>query len=103
MVDDRETKLRYRADHILCVEVTYEKAGQPKTLGWLSALDGDEAADALTKKAKKILQKVVGGELESDRFNEGCAVRHAAPRTAHARHRARCGKSRYFDRAARCV
>jgi len=45
--------------------VSKSNAGQRKTLGWFSALDGDEAADALTKKAKKILQKAGGGELES--------------------------------------
>ncbi|MDP9127674.1 MAG: glycine--tRNA ligase [Pseudomonadota bacterium] len=63
MVDCRETKLRYRADHILCAEIAYEKAGQIKSLGWLSALDGDEAEAALAKKAKKIIQKAGGGTL----------------------------------------
>jgi glycyl-tRNA synthetase len=30
---------------------------------WLSALEGDEAADAIAKKAKKIVQKMGGGEV----------------------------------------
>lgn len=63
MVDCRETKLRYRADHIICLEVFFEKAGQVKSLGWLSTLEGDEAEAALTKKAKKLVQKSGGGEL----------------------------------------
>jgi glycyl-tRNA synthetase len=63
MVDCRETKLRYRADHILCIEVYYEKAGTKKLLGLLSALDGEEPEEALTKKAKKMIQKAGGGEL----------------------------------------
>ncbi|HEU0118780.1 MAG TPA: glycine--tRNA ligase, partial [Alphaproteobacteria bacterium] len=47
MVDDRETKLRYRADHVMCIEVFYEKAGQQKSLGLLSVQDGDDAAEIL--------------------------------------------------------
>jgi glycyl-tRNA synthetase len=63
MVDCRESKIRYRADHIICIDLYYEKAGQQKSLGMLSALDGDEAATALAKKAKKLIQKAGGGEL----------------------------------------
>jgi len=63
MVDCRETKLRYRADHILCLEVSYQKAGAIKSLGLLSALEGDEASAALVKKAKKLIAKAGGGEL----------------------------------------
>jgi glycyl-tRNA synthetase len=66
MVDCRETKLRYRADHIICVDVLYEKNGATKQLaGWLSALEGDEAETAITKKAKKLIQKAGGGEMLS--------------------------------------
>jgi len=64
MVDCRETKLRYRADHILCVEVFYEKGGQQKSLGWLSVQSGEDAEETLGKKAKKLLQKAGGGELK---------------------------------------
>ena len=63
MVDCRETKLRYRADHVLCLVVKFEKAGQVKSLGFLSALEGDEFEAAIAKKAKKMVQKAGGGEL----------------------------------------
>jgi len=64
MVDCKETKLRYRADHITCIEVLYEKNGQKKALGgFLSALEGDEAEATIKKKAKKLIQKSGGGEL----------------------------------------
>ena len=63
MVDCRETKLRYRADHVLCIDVTYEKAGQQKSLGILSVQSGDDAGDLLAKKAKKMVQKAGGGDL----------------------------------------
>jgi len=64
MVDCRETKLRYRADHIICLEIKFQKAGEIKILPFLlSALDGDEADAVLTKKAKKCIQKLGGGEL----------------------------------------
>ena len=63
MVDCRETKLRYRADHIVCLEVAFEKAGQKKSLGMLSALEGDEAEAAIAKKAKKLMQKAGGGDV----------------------------------------
>jgi len=56
MVDCRETKLRYRADHIQVHEVTYEKDGQKKAV-LLSVMEGDDAEDNLAKKAKKIVQK----------------------------------------------
>ena len=63
MVDCRESKLRYRADHIACIEVFFEKAGQRKSLGILSALEGDETADLIARKAKKMVQKAGGGEV----------------------------------------
>ncbi len=64
MVDCHETKLRYRADHITCIEVFYEKNGQKKALpGWLSALEGDEAEANIKKKAKKLVQKSGGGDI----------------------------------------
>ncbi|MDD2325677.1 MAG: glycine--tRNA ligase [Alphaproteobacteria bacterium] len=63
MVDCRETQSRYRADHIQCIEVFYEKAGETKSLGLLSAMEGDEFEAALAKKAKRLIQKAGGGEL----------------------------------------
>lgn len=63
MVDCRASKLRYRADHILCLEVFYEQKGETKSLGMMSVLEGSEAASTLEKKAKKFIQKSGGGEL----------------------------------------
>jgi glycyl-tRNA synthetase len=63
MVDDRETKLRYRADHIRAVKVQLKKKDGSLATFWLSALEGDEAADVIAKKAKKIAQKSGGGEV----------------------------------------
>ncbi len=63
MVDCRETKLRYRADHVICLEVSFSKNREVKSLGLLSTLEGDEAEAALVKKAKKMVQKAGGGEL----------------------------------------
>lgn len=63
MVDCRESKGRYRADHVLCLEIFYEKAGQQKSLGILSVLSDEGAADILARKAKKLIQKAGGGEI----------------------------------------
>ncbi|MGE4351438.1 MAG: glycine--tRNA ligase [Bdellovibrionales bacterium] len=63
MVDCRATKLRYRADHIMVVNAAYEKGGEMKSLGLISALEGDECEAQLLKKAKKLVQKLGGGEL----------------------------------------
>jgi glycyl-tRNA synthetase len=63
MVDCRETKNRYRADHVLCSEIIAMQQGKQQSLGWLAVLDGDEAVSIWTKKAEKILKKKGGGEL----------------------------------------
>jgi len=64
MVDCRETKLRYRADHIVVVPVNLKtKKQEGLTTVLLSALDGDEAEEAIAKKAKKLIQKMGGGEV----------------------------------------
>jgi len=64
MVDCRETKLRYRADHVICIQISYKKSDSIRTHDYfLSALEGDEAEAALTKKAKKLIQKLGGGDL----------------------------------------
>jgi glycyl-tRNA synthetase len=59
MVDCRETKQRYRADHIVCVPFWLEKDGQPVILvdNFLSALEGDDAKEKIEIKAKKIGRK----------------------------------------------
>lgn len=63
MVDCRETKSRYRADHLLCGEVTILQHGKQQSLGWLAVLDGDEAVAVWTKKAEKMLKRKGGGDL----------------------------------------
>src|SRR6516164_3146738 len=64
MVDCKETKLRYRADHILVKDMHYTtKTAQVKDLGFLAFVDGDEGREAVIKKATKLIQKAGGGEL----------------------------------------
>ncbi len=63
MVDCRASKLRYRADHVLCQEIFAEKAGQRKSLGILAVQSGDDAADILSKRAQKLVRKQGGGDL----------------------------------------
>ena len=44
MVDDRETKQRYRADHLVCALATVRrKGGDVQEIGWLAVLSGDDA------------------------------------------------------------
>lgn len=63
MVDCRETKNRYRADHLLCGEIVALKQGQPMSLGWLTVLDGDDALAVWRKRAEKLLKKQGSSEL----------------------------------------
>lgn len=62
MVDCRETKNRYRADHLLCGEIVIVRKGEQLALGWL-AVHGDDPLAAWQKKAEKILKQKGGGEL----------------------------------------
>ena len=72
MVDCRETKQRYRADHIIVVKVLFKKKDNATTYTMqLSALDGDEASEVITRKAKKLIQKSGGGELLPINIGEG--------------------------------
>lgn len=57
MVDCRETKNRYRADHLLCGEVVIQKEGNAQSLTWLSVLSGDDALSNWMKRAEKIAKK----------------------------------------------
>lgn len=68
MVDCRETKARYRADHLLCSEVVIIKQNEKKTIGWLAVLDGDEKETNWLKKAEKFVKKQGGGELQAPNF-----------------------------------
>lgn len=63
MVDCRETKNRYRADHLLCAEILYVQKGTTSSLGWLAVLEGDNAESIWRKKAEKLLKKQGNAEL----------------------------------------
>ncbi len=63
MVDCRETKNRYRADHLLCGEIIAMQKGQQLSLSWLAVLEEEDSLVAWTKKAEKLLKKMGGGEL----------------------------------------
>lgn len=68
MVDCKESKSRYRADHLLCSEVIAMQQGGVQSLGLLSVLDGDEAAAIWSKKAEKMVKRKGGGELSPPEF-----------------------------------
>lgn len=63
MSDCRETKNRYRADHIVCIEMFVERGGNTISLGVLSTLDGEDAGDKITAKASKMAKKTGGGKV----------------------------------------
>lgn len=63
MVDCRETKNRYRADHLLVGEILAMQKGQNISLGLLAVLEGDDSVSIWTKRAEKFLKKKGGGEL----------------------------------------
>lgn len=63
MVDCRETKNRYRADHLLCGEVLVMQQQQKRSLGWLSVIGGDNPEETWRKRAEKLTKKQGGGEL----------------------------------------
>ena len=82
MVDDRETKLRYRADHIICIELSFEKAGNVESLGWLSALDGDEAEAALAKKRRRRPRKPAAAKSSRSTFSKAIPFTAFHPKNA---------------------
>jgi glycyl-tRNA synthetase len=64
MVDDRETKQRYRADHLLvAIARVTRKNGNTDELGLFAVLSGDDAAQIFVKKVDKIARKTGGGEV----------------------------------------
>jgi glycyl-tRNA synthetase len=64
MVDDRETKQRYRADHLMCaVAKVQRKSGVTDDLGMFAVLSGDDAIDNFVKKVDKVARKTGGGEV----------------------------------------
>lgn len=64
MVDCRETKNRYRADHLLSAELIVLKAGKQTSLGWMAVLSGDDPEAVWRKRAEKFVKKQGGGELQ---------------------------------------
>ncbi|NTU77382.1 MAG: glycine--tRNA ligase, partial [Alphaproteobacteria bacterium] len=65
MVDCRETKLRYRADHIVIVPISIQnKSGQVEKL-LIAVMEGDDPFDTAEKKVKKIVRKKEGYEIAS--------------------------------------
>ena len=65
MVDDRETKQRYRADHLLCaVAKVQRKSGAVEELGCFAVLSGDDAVENFIKKADKVARKSGGGVVQ---------------------------------------
>lgn len=68
MVDCRETKNRYRADHLVCAEVILLKEGQQQSLAWVAVLDGDTAEANWRKRAEKLIKKQGRSELASPTF-----------------------------------
>ena len=63
MVDCRETKARYRADHVMVVPLVWKNRKGEDNKILLSGLEGDELADTINRRAKKIIQKQGGGEI----------------------------------------
>lgn len=64
MVDCRETKSRYRADHIWTAPAQIKrKNGNVDEVGVYSVLSGDDAADLFVKRLDKIARKTGGGEV----------------------------------------
>jgi glycyl-tRNA synthetase len=61
MVDCRETKGRYRADHVLVVKVDYEDK-EGKKIKYLSVYGEDDVQERVEKKAKKLIRKWGGNE-----------------------------------------
>src|SRR3954468_3328811 len=54
MGDERETKSRSRADHLVCAPAKVKrKSGDVQDLGWLAVLSGDDAPDQFVKRADK--------------------------------------------------
>src|ERR1700679_2319917 len=59
MVDDRETKLRYRADQLRVIPIPYEdKAGNPAELE-ICAYEDEDALE-FTKKIRKLISRLQG-------------------------------------------
>jgi glycyl-tRNA synthetase len=64
MVDDRETKQRYRADHLLCAPARVKrKDGRVDDLGLVAVLSGDNALADFEKRVDKMARRTGGGQV----------------------------------------
>jgi glycyl-tRNA synthetase len=64
MVDDRETKQRYRADHLLCAAARVKrKDGRVDELGLVAVLSGDNALADFEKRVDKMARRTGGGQV----------------------------------------
>jgi glycyl-tRNA synthetase len=63
MVDCRETKNRYRADHLLCAELIVMQKGEKRSLGWVAIVEGDNPDQIWLKKAEKVAKKQSGSTV----------------------------------------
>src|SRR4051812_4475664 len=71
MVDDRETKQRYRADHLLTATGKVKrKNGNVDELGVFAVLSGDEAVANFVKRVDKLARKTGGGEVVAPEYGE---------------------------------
>jgi glycyl-tRNA synthetase len=60
MVDCKQTKSRYRADHLLCCEIVVNNNGAHISKGWLAVMDGDDKEALWLKRAEKFVKKSEG-------------------------------------------
>lgn len=60
MVDCRQAKSRYRADHLLCSEIVILNHGTPVSKGLLAVLEGDDKEKTWLKRAEKFFKKNEG-------------------------------------------
>jgi glycyl-tRNA synthetase len=64
MVDDRETKQRYRADHLMVAAAKVKrKDGRVDELGLVSVLSGDNALADFEKRVDKMARRTGGGQV----------------------------------------
>ncbi len=65
MTDCTETKLRYRADHVMVFEVQYRNKKNDLVPLFISALENEDMKEVVEKKSKKLIAKLGGGDLIS--------------------------------------
>lgn len=60
MVDCKQTKNRYRADHLMCSEIFVNNKGELSSKGMLAVLDGDDKEEVWLKRAEKFVKRSDG-------------------------------------------